>query len=62
MHAITFSFIEAYLVASFYSASGAFAFKVRRCWGHRMAGFRSELTYSSDEMFRLQAKLYLRAF
>lgn len=42
----------------FSSALGAFAFKVSPCLGCHMAGFRSELTYSSDEMSRLQAKLY----
>lgn len=44
-----FSFIEAYFVG-FSSALGAFAFKVRPCLGHHMAGFRSGL--------RLPAKLY----
>ena len=40
------------------SASGAFTFEERRCLGHHMSGLRSELTYSSDEMSRLQAKVF----
>lgn len=44
------------------SAFGAFAWKVRPHLGHHRAGFRSELTYSSDEMSRLQAKMYWMIF
>ena len=40
------------------SASGAFTYEERRCLGHHMSGLRSELTYSSDEMSRLQAKVF----
>lgn len=51
-----FHFLKRTLL-DFSSALGAFAFKVRPCWDTTWL-LRSELTYSSDEMSRFQAKLY----